>query len=31
VSSAIAGKETVAQALAKGQALAQKVGDKYKK
>jgi sorbitol/mannitol transport system substrate-binding protein len=31
VSSAIAGKETVAQALTSGQALAQKVGDKYKK
>ncbi|MCU1403434.1 MAG: sugar transporter substrate-binding protein [Microbacteriaceae bacterium] len=30
VSSAIAGQETVAQALAKGQALAKKVGDKYK-
>jgi sorbitol/mannitol transport system substrate-binding protein len=31
VSSAIAGKTTVADAVAKGQALAQKVGDKYKK
>ncbi|MDQ6754738.1 MAG: sugar ABC transporter substrate-binding protein [Actinomycetota bacterium] len=31
VSSAVAGKETVQQALDKGQALAQKTGDKYKK
>jgi len=31
VSSAIAGKESVADALTAGQALAQKVGDKYKK
>ena len=31
VSNAIAGKETVADALTKGQALAQAVGDKYKK